>query len=177
MSDTIARVRAMREEFDRAFAAPLADDRGQLDDFLQIGAGDATYVVRLSEVAALHADHQAMWLPGPVSSLIGLVGLRGRVLPLYDLRRLLGVSDAAAARWMLVVREREVALAFPRFDGHHRVPSDCVTPARPDDRHTSHVNGVVSLAGATYPLLDLHSIVDAIAALVDRHRGDKEPRE
>jgi len=44
----------------------------------------------MAEVSGLFADKKVTRLPSPVSELSGIAGLRGAVLPVYDLAMLLG---------------------------------------------------------------------------------------
>ena len=98
-------------------------------------------------------------------------GLRGALLPIYDLSQLLGYPKAANPRWLAVVAHAQVGLAFDQFDHHLRVPlraivaeagADGTARRRPFVRHVVHGHGDVR------PLIHLPSVLDAIAGLVHR---------
>jgi len=76
------RVSELREAFDRRFAEPAGADAGATqDDFLTITIGADPYAMRLSEVAGLYLTPRITPLPGSVPALLGLVGLRGALVP------------------------------------------------------------------------------------------------
>ena len=60
----------------------------------------------------------------PVPELVGMVGIRGTVFPVYDLGMLLGCPRAAAPRWLVVAAAGPIALAFGAFDGYLSVRAE-----------------------------------------------------
>ncbi len=117
------RARAMRELFDRGFAAPPAEPTPPTRDLLRIRLGDMPHAIALDDIAALHAGLAILALPTTVRELRGVVVLRGQLVPIYDLAMLLGFPPAAAtARWIVTLRTRAIGLVFDGSDGHARVP-------------------------------------------------------
>jgi chemotaxis signal transduction protein len=125
--------------------------------------------VRLADVSGLFTDKRVTWLPGPTAALRGIAGLRGTILPVYDLGLLLGYPRATAPRWLLVTAVTPVGLAFDGFDGHLSVrPDEIVPEARPEaaERHVREI-----LPGeAGRGIIDLASVVAAIGNLSGRDR-------
>jgi chemotaxis signal transduction protein len=80
----------LRETFDASFANAHAAEPPPELDLLEIRVAEHGYALRLSQVLALHADRKLVPVPGPRPELLGLVGMRGVVAPVYDLRLLLG---------------------------------------------------------------------------------------
>jgi chemotaxis signal transduction protein len=81
------------------------------------------YALRLSELLAIHVDRQLVPAQSPLPELLGLSGLRGLVVPVYDLRRLLGYPAGSAPRWLALVRAPAAfAVAFDQLEAHLRVP-------------------------------------------------------
>lgn len=158
-------VETLRAEFDRTFAiAPAAIDDTR-ESVLTIEVSGDPYAVRLSEIAAMFADKRVMWLPGSVRELLGVVAVRGAILPVYDLGALLGYPSATATpRWFFSVAAAPLAVAFDRFDGHRRIARDQRSAARAEP-HARHVREVVDIDGISRPMVDLSSVVEAIAAL------------
>jgi purine-binding chemotaxis protein CheW len=156
---------ALRQEFDRTFAiAPAAIDDAR-ESVLMIQAGGDPYAVRLAQIAAVFADKQVMWLPGSVRELLAIVAVRGSILPVYDLGALLGYASASATpRWFVTVASAPVALAFDRFDGHRKIAREALSAVRADP-HARHIREVLGIDGLSRPMVDLSSVVEAIAAL------------
>lgn len=124
LMDLNRRVREWREAFDQAFAEPPPMPGPAPLDFLGLGlaAQGLSHAVALSELASLQPLGTLEPYPGGPEALLGLVALRGAVLPLYDLRALLDLGPSERPGWLLLPRAAPLALAFERFDGHWRLP-------------------------------------------------------
>lgn len=166
-------VESMRDAFDRTFAVAPTFVEDSREGVLTIQAGGDPYALRLSQVASLFADKRVTWLPGPVRELLGVVAVRGAVLPVYDLAALLGYPATTTPRWFVTAAVSPVALAFDRFDGHRRVAREDISAARAES-HTEHVREVAGVDGTPRLIVDLSSVVDAIAALAQRAPAAKE---
>jgi purine-binding chemotaxis protein CheW len=175
-SQTVATVAELRRTFDQTFAEAPQTDAALHDDLLAIRIGNDPYAVPLREIAGLFADRRVTWLPGSVAELCGLVGLRGAILPVYDLGALFGYPRGAAPRWLLVLAHTAVALAFERFDGHLRVPRGAIftVPERSVAAGSLHVHDVVRTETFMRPVIHVPSVLEAIAVLVGQCARSKE---
>jgi purine-binding chemotaxis protein CheW len=89
----------------------------RLEGLLAIRVGADPYALRLSEIVGLHADVKIVPVPSPVAQLLGIVGLRGMMAPVYDLAALLGYPPAASPRWMVLAgASQSMGLAFDAFE-------------------------------------------------------------
>ena len=169
------RVIELRRTFGQAFAAaPPVEGRPQ-DDLLAVRVGGDPYAIRQPEVAALLSDSQIARLPGSQAALLGLMGLRGALVPVYDLRLLLGYPRAPVPRWFLIAAAARVALAFDRFEGHLRVAREAVsTDAAPRAGNQSpYVQQVVRTDELVRPIIHLPSVLNQIAVLAHQRPGRK----
>lgn len=118
------RVEELRAEFDLAFAEPAARNDAELVDLLAIRVGTGAYAARLAEVSGVYAQKKIVALPARVPELLGVVGLREGIVPVYSLRSLLGYArEEQPSRWILVAGKAEpVALCFDALEGYVRVP-------------------------------------------------------
>jgi chemotaxis signal transduction protein len=110
-------------------------------------------------------------LPGPLPALRGVTGLRGQIVPVYDLAVLLGQERAQTPRWLLLVAGRlPLALAFDGFDGH--------VAAMPAQLLDAGVNGNGALRhdGALRPILDLQSLTGDIEQRIDLLQRTRSPQ-
>lgn len=160
----LARVEDLRGEFDRAFATPHGAAASTLD-FLTVKIGGDPYALRLSQVSGLFTDRRVTPLPSLVPGLLGLVGLRNVVAPVYDLRSLLGYPAGDASRFLVAVRSEEtVAFSFDDFEAHVRVALDAISSAeRTSGRE--YLGATLSLDSGPRPIVELSTIV---ASLVQR---------
>lgn len=109
----------LRQEFDRSFRGPraLPDARGH--HFLAVRVGGNPFALEVSEIAGLYADRTIIALPSPQKALLGLARFRSEIAAIFDLRRLLGATESAPGRWLVLVRAPDLAgLVFDQFEGH-----------------------------------------------------------
>jgi chemotaxis signal transduction protein len=120
-------VAGLRLDFDRAFAGAPEAARGDQLDLLLVRVAERPYALRLSDIAAVHAERRIVPVPTPDSKLRGLVGLRGGLAPVFDLALTLGHSRAEAPHWLLELRSpKPCALAFDELLQHLRLPADAL---------------------------------------------------
>src|ERR1700723_1814025 len=111
----------LRRAFDASFAAPVAS-QSERQDFLGIRVSAERYGLRLAEIGGLHLDLRIVSVPSPAAQLLGIVGMRGTMAPIYDLAALLGLSPASGPRWIVLTKgPRTVGFAFDAFDAHLKV--------------------------------------------------------
>jgi hypothetical protein len=164
--DTLNRVRALRDAFDSSFAQTPHANGQREEDLLAFTIGTDRFAMKVSEIGSLHARSTITPLPSAVPELLGLVGLRGVVLPAYDLHALLGYPNVTAPGWLVQVQSR-VVLAFQTFDGHVRVGGGAITAcaAMPESPRQLPIRELVRAADGTRPIIHLPSLVDAITGL------------
>src|ERR1700743_1105470 len=109
-----ARTRALewRESFARSCVRAPKDKAVELHDYLAIQAGGGRYALRLGEVAGLQALKSLTPCPSRRAELLGLSSFRGTVLPVYDLRVLLGAgAGRTQPAWWIAARDGPLGLA------------------------------------------------------------------
>lgn len=155
------RARELREAFDRSFAKAPPADPPQLENLLSIRVTDDPYVIRLADLAGLFADKAVTSVPGADPGFLGIAGFRGVVLPVYDLRVLLGYpAGGKAPRWLAVTNARQIALAFDALDGYLRVP-----------------RGQLAAQVPPRPLIDLNDITASIEQRLHQPPHPRQERE
>jgi chemotaxis signal transduction protein len=152
MSSTTAE--ALRLAFDRSFAEARGSADQEFVELLAIRVGGERHAVRVSELASLHVDSTIAPLPSRARGLLGITGIRGAILPIFDLAILLECPRAAPARCIMIAARARVGLAFDGLDGYRRaVPASF---AGTDGREA------VQLDGQLCPLVSIASIVERI---------------
>jgi chemotaxis signal transduction protein len=157
----------LRRHFDESFAAPAASMTQPLEDFLAIRIGSDPFAFRLSEIAGLHVGVKIVPVPSPAVQLLGIVGIRGMMAPIYDLAALLRYPPSVNSRWFVIARAPQpVGFAFEAFESHLQVASTSLTSGnRPDARAGQagkHLRGTVRAAGALRPIILLASVMEMI---------------
>jgi chemotaxis signal transduction protein len=153
-----ARAVELRRGFDASFAAAASTGTAAGEAVLAIAVGDRPYAIRLADIAELVVDRPITPLAGPVPELLGIIGLRGTLLPAFDLPALLGEVDRAPRRWLVVTGAApRLALAFSRMDGHVRVPADAIS------RDPTTGREVVTIDGAMRPVIEVSLLAARLA--------------
>jgi chemotaxis signal transduction protein len=153
----------LRRAFDRSFAQVPVTRATELDDLLEIRVGLDPYAIHLDQVTGVFADKPVTRLPGSFPELLGIAGFRGAIVPVYDLRTLLGYARGGSQRWLILTAgETRIALAFDLFEGHTRVPRSAIAEETGSEIRRHHVREVVRSASLVRPVVHLPSILEAI---------------
>lgn len=154
----------LRAEFDDAFAKNQLQSEETRVDVLAIRIAEQGYALRLAEVLAVHEGRKLVPVPTPAPSLLGLVGLRGSVVPIYDLRILLGHAAGPLPSWFALVRGTSpIGVAFDALEAHLRLPASSLVGANSRTGAGRFTPGSVVTPNGTRPLIDLPSLTLSIA--------------
>jgi chemotaxis signal transduction protein len=117
----------MRRLFDESFARALPEQIKAPEPMLAILLGGERFALRVHEIAGLTMSREKIvQVPSRHPELLGLTGIRGVVVPVFSLARLLGFeSEPGAAPWLVFCGERQspIALAFEGMEGQFEVAS------------------------------------------------------
>lgn len=158
MKQRLARMEALlaelRETFDAGFAEPRPPARPPARRLLAVRAGGVPLAAPLEDLAGVHAAQRIIPLPDCAPGLLGLAGIRGRVVAVHDLAAAVGAGALTGApRWLLVTGGAEpLALAVEAVEGHLSLPRG--------EGEAAQV--VIEHAGARWSVLDVRAIVAAI---------------
>ncbi len=165
----------LRRSFNESFAEPHRAEAASSEDFIAIRVAEHPYAIALPEISGLFAGKAITPVPGFDPGLLGVAGFRGTIVPVFDLRTLLGYSGARTPRWLVLAPCGEpVSLAFDAFEGHVRAPRASIFAGGQTDPSRPYVRGVLSAEGTSRPVLDLPSILNDIGK---RTRGSLERRD
>jgi chemotaxis signal transduction protein len=166
------RLSQLREAFDAMFASPALAIEEALQRFLAVGVGGAPYVFRLSEIGGIATHRRATPVPGPVSELLGLTGIRGRLVPVYSLAALIDAPSSTAPRWLVFVEREELAFAVENMDGCVFGKSHDVLPS--GGNGAGHCQEMLRLENSSFGILSVPSILKRIKARVASTRPNQE---
>lgn len=158
---------ALRRDFDRAFAEPFRARSSKGIELLAVRVAGEPYLLPLRELAGLVADGRIVAVPTALPEFLGVTGIRGAVVPVYDLGAILGHgararASAEPAVWLALAARGRLAFAFDAFDGQRRVPRQELQAPPSESGGRGYVRGVVRLAETLVPVVDLPGVVDAI---------------
>jgi chemotaxis signal transduction protein len=126
-SPVLERIDALRRAFDESFACPRSEQGAASLDFLTFSFGERRFALPVSELAVLEKRRKIVPLPNAARACLGVSGVRGKLVAVYDLSALLSLPPAADLRWLLVPSaERGVAFAISELEGYRRAPAEAV---------------------------------------------------
>lgn len=127
--------------------------------------GDESYGVDISRVQDINRMQEITEIPHAPESVVGVINLRGRVIPVIDLRKRFGLPDAVHTKdTRIVVVHLEGNLIGVIVDAVSqvlRIPADIVEPPSPvlagvDSRY---LRGIAKLDDRLVILLDLDFVL------------------
>jgi chemotaxis signal transduction protein len=173
-SDELTRRLAdLRAAFDRSFTTPARTEDGETEAVLSIAAGTGHFALRIAELAHVEPRRKIVPLPNGPRGLIGVAGIRGRVVPVYGLADLLDCRDGREDQWVaLAGRDEElIAFSFTALEGHARIARSELDRTMGDG--CSANARLIRIEGAPRVLLALANLTTAMKRRA-REGGSKE---
>lgn len=168
------RLHSLRESFDRAFAEPLAPPGGATVDLLAVRVRGEPYVLCASEVEAVQVDRMITPVPSRNAELLGIIGMRGLIVAVYDLAALLGVEGVEggeARRWLALAKGSALAFAFDVFEGQLRVEQ--LTKPKGEARSSEPLGDLVHVLGVPRRRVRIDALVLALGERAQADYGKK----
>ena len=158
----------LRQDFDRSFAEAVHGETEPQEDFLAIRLGGDAHVIRLTDIASLLPLRALTRFPSPLPQLLGITGLHGAIVPVYDLRALLGYAASDPPRWLVIAAARPVALAFDAFEGHLRLARGASAQRARTEPSRRHVHEVLRTGELVRPVVSTASVLETIKTMVQQ---------
>jgi chemotaxis signal transduction protein len=174
----VSRAAELRASFDAAFARPAARERAAARSLLvAISVAGEPYALRSLDIRGLEAPRRVTPAPGGAEGLLGLAGVRGTVVPIYDLAALVGrdAGTDADEAWIALLETPGGALvgvAFGSLDG--TIAGTAAASSDVASGEDGLVAAVVGQGASARPLLSGPALVAEI-----RRRagiGSRQPR-
>jgi purine-binding chemotaxis protein CheW len=127
--------------------------------------GDESYGVDISRVQDINRMQEITEIPHAPESVVGVINLRGRVIPVIDLRKRFGLPDAVHTKdTRIVVVHLEGNLIGVIVDAVSqvlRIPTDIVEPPSPvlAGVDSKYLRGIAKLDDRLVILLDLDFVL------------------
>lgn len=147
----------LRRMFDHGFSLPIAADPDVHVDLLAVRIGGDPYAVRLSEILGVFADRPIVAAPSSAPSFLGLAGVRGSIVPVFDLATLLGYTRSSAPRWLVLVAQ--IGFAFEALEGHVRATESAIAREQSQKKLT---NEVIVVGGQSRPVVQVGAFIETV---------------
>ena len=135
-------------------------------DLLTFRASDQNYALPVLSVQEIRRYEAPLKLPGASNALLGVLNLRGQVIPVIDLRTVLGIGEARFSELTVTVvlqwEGRAFGLVVDSVSDVVEVARSKVQPMPTlnDRPEAQWLGGVVELDNRTVTLLQLGSLVE-----------------
>jgi len=159
---SLSRAESYGQAFDLAFAEDRQAEACVCEAFLAIRLGEDPYALRLGEIAGLLKDREPRPIPTPLPELLGLIGFRGKLCPVYDLAALLGQGRTPIAPWIFLARGALIGYAVDRFEGQLRADPAQVVARQAGDPDRPFLHAILRQDGLPRPILDLPALTGAL---------------
>lgn len=154
------RLAELRGAFDAAFSRQATVHVRKTISVLAVRAAGTSFAVRVGDLAGVQPTPRIVGAVVWPDEMLGIAGVRGRVVPVYSLGRMLGRAERDDARWLLVVgREEPIALAISDVEGLREAPADAFVPLADA---TEHVREIVTVRELSLPVVDAASIAQRV---------------
>lgn len=159
------KVAEMRRLFDESFAAAPPEHVTELEAMLAITVEGESFAIRVSEISGLAVrKEEIVPVPSRVPELLGLTGVRGTVVPVFSLARLLGFSsESTQAHWLVFCGDRQspIALAFESMEKLFQVPATGIF-SREEILGRRYVTATVREGATSRGLISISAFVEQI---------------
>lgn len=133
---------------------------------VEFALGDQRYALPIAVVQEIQQIVAFSEVPGGGMGVVGMINLRGEVIPAVDLRRVIGlpVAEYTLDTPMIVcrVQGKLVALVVDSVEDVVELPEDCVQPAPPVHALASKMLGVARLSDGLVYVLDLEPLLGSV---------------
>lgn len=154
----------LRQRFDASFAAPRVAASDDLADYLAIQVAGANYAIQVSDLAGMEFDRKIVSLPTGQTSLLGIAGIQGHLVPVYSLALILGHQPRESeSRWLaLVGNDERIGLAFDELHGHIRVSRSRVYAPPEGAQLSDHIGAALRIEDEVRYVVDIASVVETL---------------
>jgi chemotaxis signal transduction protein len=167
----------LRRSFDESFVRPPPEALSDSVDLIGIRLGPDPFAIPTGEIGGIAMCGKLVTVPSSNPRLLGLVGIRGVVIPVFGLAALLGYASLTApVRWLALTAGAEpIALAFEELEGHLRLPSSSIH-ADSSDRAANECieRAAVDGGGLVRAVISIPLVVAAIRNRSGLARSEKE---
>lgn len=143
---------------------------GDMKQFISFRVGEEEFAIDIMAVREIKGWTETTTLPNQPDYLLGILNLRGTIVPIYDLRCRFGLGLTKATRTHVViivsVLERTVGLLVDAVSDILTVRADAIRPIPDMERQdsTQFLSGIITVNDNMVVLLSLESLFERVVA-------------
>lgn len=137
-----------------------------LKEYLSFQVGEEDFAVDITSVVEIKAWTKPTRLPNVPSYLLGIINVRGVILPIFDLRGRFGLGNTEADQKKVIVfityQGRTIGILVDGVSDIVKVSEDEIQPAPnvEGDIKDEFINGLVGANGKMLVLLDIEKLFE-----------------
>ncbi len=150
---------------DSLVAAKAQSNMSDLLQLVTFSLGSEEYAVDILKVQEINRMKEITRIPNAPSYVEGVINLRGKVMPVIDLRKKFGLesqeNDAQSRIMIIDVQGMTIGLVVDAVSEVLRIPSDIVDPTPPvaSEAGTEFITGIAKLEDRLIILLDMDRLI------------------
>lgn len=166
------RLADMQRSFDQSFAGVVVGEAESLERMIMIRVAGALFLMPADHITGLAKAKRIVLLPSRIPELLGLAGVRGALVPVFDLTAVLELQrHGSAAAWLaLAGRDSPIAFAFDELSGQVELARASLY-ADEGGIARRHVRLLARIGSSVHPVIDIPSILETIR----KHTGLSGP--
>lgn len=177
--ETSQKARELRRSFERSFGLPRLSAKAASEDLVLIRISGRRYALRMAELRGLHPGCRITPLPSADPALLGIVGIRGQLVPTYSLPALLGGGEQSnETHWLVICGcpGAALALAFDEFTGSVRVSESDLFMPPASETLPPYIAQLARIGHDVCYVISTGSILQAMTASQEQSpAGDQRP--
>ncbi len=148
--DWSERAMELRREFDATFAKAPLESATVSQDFLMIRVSGEPFAIRVRDIGRVTSASQILAVPTRRATVLGVVAIRGVIVAVHSLARLLGHASNDMPKWIAIAAGTETTgLAFDELERFVRI-------------HNASEERVLVHDGLARPIVDVAAILESI---------------
>ena len=140
-----------------------------------VALGTETFAIDLRQVVEVFVPESITPVPGMSAALVGVTNLRGTIIPLADVRAVLGVSASGLPKYAVVIRHgtQRVGILVENVPEIRTIPSDdlVTTSVRTATESLPLFSGFVKTGKKPSAILEMSRLL----ASIERTTNDQNP--
>jgi purine-binding chemotaxis protein CheW len=135
-------------------------------EMLSFRVGDEEYVVNVDDVKEVLKNRELTHVPNAPDYMLGVMALRGPVLPVIDLSKRIGlpagVRDEKSRILIVTVQDEDAGIVVDRVTGVVKISPDSVRPVPETiEGGSAFLRGIARKGDKLYILLDIEKVLGA----------------
>lgn len=130
------------------------------EQYVEVRAGRESYAIPILEIHEIIRMQDITQIPNTKSCVLGVINLRGQIIPVVSLRERLGLPEEQPTKsHRIVVVTDKASVMGMIVDSVHQVMSFEELQPPPEDGNVSYLRGIGSKGGKLVSVLEIEQLI------------------